>query len=1546
MYKQIVLLLVIFSISVFAGYAYFTSETVLELPDATISFSASQLDRVLLSVYRLNIDPLALFTNTNLSYEDLRQKAGKRVLQRVFQLTKEWQSFSVKFTNTGLYLAVLSNLSQSAIYDSTVLIVTDIGIVFLSDEEQTIIYTVKTTSEIIPNAELFLIKDQKVVYRSKTDEYGLAKLEEDFDMVVVKKNDSFTVSNVYKPGRTFNLGKKLFLVTDRPIYKPKDTVNFKGQLLKQEQNLYTALGATKVQVVISDPKGNEIYNKSLTTDELGGFWDSFKLAETAAIGRYMIKVTHKDSSFFQDFLVEEYRKPEYKVQIETSKEEYISGENIQAVVKVNYFNDLPVAGANIAFYIYAYSEFNTESFLVYRGYEVADENGQLSISVKAEEGFQGRYSIQAIVTDESQRQIEQEKTVYIHADNVKISLDQDSIFTKPGENLSIKVKVTDLADNPLNGEMTIKIDQKISKIKVVDGEALIQFSPQTIGSYRIELGFQKAKKYIYVHSYSWIEGYTVSEFAMVTDKESYKIGEQILLQIFSPQKAAGVIALVGDRVYSTQLIKVQGHASINLPVPDGTTQRNLFLIFLAYSNGKKISQMKNIKIERQLNVQKIQIHFDKDVYQPGEEAKLTIESDEDFSFCLSLVDEAIYSMLGINPVSIEDVIYPYSEYPQVFWDFSNFWLYLSGKFNIMAKLPEEKSFEDFKKSAVQAKINVREYFPDTALWIPNLKIDKGKATVVFKVPDSLTTFIATAYGFSKKNMAQGDGKITVTRDFYVRPILPTFFRQGDIVQISATVFNQRSDLIETNLWLELPDSVELILKNHQYYPPQDTKTSFYVQPKSTNSSYWTVMALKESDPSTITTFATASFGLTDAVALNVPVKPFAFEREFYTLEFVNGSKTVNLPEGEYKQARLTVYSSIIPLVENSIRKLIRYPYGCTEQTMSSFLPAVVAAQMGLKIDELEEIVEKGLMRLYKYQHPDGGWGWWQNDDSDDFMTCYVMEGLYHARKAGFDIANSVIEAGLNYLSENLSAYGSYVLDLYKVDHKPYQVKNDTDWVYLSLSSEKALEEAMKLLKQTETLAFIQPEDDYFISDVQLTSMLLRSLAKWNKNKEIQAKIVNYLISKKDGYFWYSTKDTSFAVLALLEALPQINEPHVVVNNGKTVELTGQGQIEIEQNHLTIQGNGLVEIHVIYYEKPFSAVNEGLSVERKFYVRYEIPVIDQKTVVDAFVPIAQHYVPISARLLSEFKTDELYILPHESEEYTYRNTKLKVEDFKLSLNNALYEFKHIQTRNGLILIMLKNNSAMVYDTLSKTAKTYFDVQDAGLTKDGLVYLKEGKLWIDNRPVASVPDDVVALNCTESEILLRTSDKTYWFVKDDFVELPFVAEQVLDWDGEKIIAKGGFRFSGNEQMLTEQLCEVIFQKQSHPVSIGSGDIVKTVIKLKSGSGGYLVVEDYFASCAQILDRYREKNLQNYSKFDYMWYRAWDRWFTASEVHQDRIAFFVRGYSWRNLSYFWRATANGKYQILPARAYSMYYKGLYGHSNPDVLDIGVWFEAEKSK
>jgi uncharacterized protein YfaS (alpha-2-macroglobulin family) len=130
--------------------------------------------------------------------------------------------------------------------------------------------------------------------------------------------------------------------------------------------------------------------------------------------------------------------------------------------------------------------------------------------------------------------------------------------------------------------------------------------------------------------------------------------------------------------------------------------------------------------------------------------------------------------------------------------------------------------------------------------------------------------------------------------------------------------------------------------------------------------------------------------------------------------------------------------------------LIDFPYGCTEQTMSRFLPAVITAktlkELGLPpeavagkifggieqehaaathpdgkrdLRRLDEMTKQGLSRLYDFQHADGGWGWWKEGESDHFMSAYVVWGMTLARDAGVEIRPEVLERAVSYLDKEI-----------------------------------------------------------------------------------------------------------------------------------------------------------------------------------------------------------------------------------------------------------------------------------------------------------------------------------------------------------------------------------------------------------------------------------------------------------------------------------------------------------------------------------------------
>ena len=134
-----------------------------------------------------------------------------------------------------------------------------------------------------------------------------------------------------------------------------------------------------------------------------------------------------------------------------------------------------------------------------------------------------------------------------------------------------------------------------------------------------------------------------------------------------------------------------------------------------------------------------------------------------------------------------------------------------------------------------------------------------------------------------------------------------------------------------------------------------------------------------------------------------------------------------MPEASNPAAR-SISVSLAPSLAGSVLGaldfLTDYPYGCTEQTLSSFLPnlLVTRALTELKLAPTERLsaldrqVSAGLQRLYDFQHEDGGWGWWKEDGNHPFMTAYALWGLDEARRAGVKVELQRISNGARELA--------------------------------------------------------------------------------------------------------------------------------------------------------------------------------------------------------------------------------------------------------------------------------------------------------------------------------------------------------------------------------------------------------------------------------------------------------------------------------------------------------------------------------------------------
>ncbi len=143
---------------------------------------------------------------------------------------------------------------------------------------------------------------------------------------------------------------RTFVITDRPVYRPQQTVKFKfwvnqAQYDREGKSPYAGQQFT---VRITDPKREKVQEQTLTADQYGGFQGEFPIAQDATLGMYGIAiVTPNTIGGYGSFRVEEYKKPEFEVTVDAPKDPVMLGDTVTATVKANYYFGAPVTNATV-----------------------------------------------------------------------------------------------------------------------------------------------------------------------------------------------------------------------------------------------------------------------------------------------------------------------------------------------------------------------------------------------------------------------------------------------------------------------------------------------------------------------------------------------------------------------------------------------------------------------------------------------------------------------------------------------------------------------------------------------------------------------------------------------------------------------------------------------------------------------------------------------------------------------------------------------------------------------------------------------------------------------------------------------------------------------------------------------------------------------------------------------------------------------------------------------------------------------------------------------
>ncbi|HEX8362500.1 MAG TPA: MG2 domain-containing protein [Longimicrobium sp.] len=142
-----------------------------------------------------------------------------------------------------------------------------------------------------------------------------------------------------------------YTFTDRNLYRPGETVRFKGWLRRMDPREGLALSLPArgpVEYRVRDGRGNEIAKGTAQLTELGGFDGSFMVPQGANLGSATVELnpgTEQPHAF--SFLVQEFRRSEYEVSVTAGAGPHVVGGSTELVARASYFSGGGLPGAPV-----------------------------------------------------------------------------------------------------------------------------------------------------------------------------------------------------------------------------------------------------------------------------------------------------------------------------------------------------------------------------------------------------------------------------------------------------------------------------------------------------------------------------------------------------------------------------------------------------------------------------------------------------------------------------------------------------------------------------------------------------------------------------------------------------------------------------------------------------------------------------------------------------------------------------------------------------------------------------------------------------------------------------------------------------------------------------------------------------------------------------------------------------------------------------------------------------------------------------------------------
>ncbi len=325
-----------------------------------------------------------------------------------------------------------------------------------------------------------------------------------------------------------------------------------------------------------------------------------------------------------------------------------------------------------------------------------------------------------------------------------------------------------------------------------------------------------------------------------------------------------------------------------------------------------------------------------------------------------------------------------------------------------------------------------------ALWSGLLPVpSNGKLRVPFKLPQYRGAVRVMAVTAGPQRIGRASAQVVVRDPLVLQTTLPRFLTQNDEIQVPVFVTNLSGKAQDVKVTLtaeSLPvpglvmpatatSPLQLLGKSEGQARVEDTKSHTFV---------FQARAVQAVGAARLKVTVEGG-GYTSHESLDVPLSPAGpRERRVQQIELAQGTTDVSqylkgwVPTTE----RSTLWVTANPYARSlqHLSYLVRYPYGCVEQTTSSTRPLLYVSELVNDVDptltkgaSVSDMVLAGINRVLSMQTASGGFGYWPGaTEPVGWGSAYATHMLLDAQKLKYPVPQDRLNDALTWMSHEVN----------------------------------------------------------------------------------------------------------------------------------------------------------------------------------------------------------------------------------------------------------------------------------------------------------------------------------------------------------------------------------------------------------------------------------------------------------------------------------------------------------------------------------------------